>query len=355
MKLFLTISTFSFLMLTSVFCSAQVTLDANGPGNTYAEITQVLAPGHNPIEVPDCGHSSFGEHIDEVFDSTLNKYVFRFIMHVTPDNDRCQTFDRQRNEIKSYSQSPDNLLAVEGEQVVYRWKFKLDSAFQPSGSFTHLHQLKAVGGSEASMPQITFTARKASPDRLELRYAKTTSQTTLLQVPIAPMLGIWVQAEQIVVFGENGKYEMRLTNAETGEELMAYKNEDIRMWKTNADFIRPKWGIYRSLNDQTNLRDEEVLFADFSIEETVSASIASENVRGISVYPNPGPGVIQLAYQDVITDMQVTVYDLEGREVHSVRGNSLTEINLKDLPAGSYFMRIEEEGILIFSQKIIIQ
>lgn len=355
MRFYLPLLGLPFLIFSHAVCSAQVTLDANGPGNTYAEITQVLAPGHNPIEVPDCGHNSFGEHIDEVFDSTLNKYVFRFIMHVTPDNDRCQTFDRQRNEIKSYDQSPDNLLAVEGEQVIYRWKFKLDSAFQPSGSFTHLHQLKAVGGSEASMPQITFTARKSSPDRLELRYAKTTSQTTLLQVPIAPMLGVWVQAEQIVVFGENGKYEMRLTNAETGEELMAYKNEDIRMWKTNAAFIRPKWGIYRSLNDATNLRDEEVLFADFSIEETVSSSIASENIRSISVYPNPGPGLIQLAYQDIITDMQVTVYDLQGREVHSVRGNSLTEINLEDLPEGSYFMKIEEEGNLIFSKKIIIQ
>lgn len=355
MKPFISLLALPFLMLSSVICSAQVTLDANGPGNTYSEITQVLAPGHNPIEVPDCGHSAFGEHIDEVFDSTLNKYVFRFIMHVSPDNDRCQTFDRQRNEIKSYDKSPDNLLAVEDERVIYRWKFKLDAGFQPSGSFTHLHQLKAVGGSEASMPQITFTARKSSPDRLELRYAETTSQITLLQVPIAPMLGVWVQAEQIVVYGENGKYEMRLTNAETGEELMAYKNENIRMWKTNATFIRPKWGIYRSLNDESNLRDEEVLFADFSVEETLNSSISSENFRSISVYPNPGPGLIQLAYQDIITEMQVSVYDLEGREVHSVRGNSLTEINLESLPEGSYFMKIEEEGNLIFSKKIIIQ
>lgn len=355
MKSFISVLALFSLMLLSVYCTAQVTLDANGPGNTYSEITQVLAPGHNPIEVPDCGHNSFGEHIDEVFDSTLNKYVFRFIMHVTPDNDRCQTFDRQRNEIKSYDKSPDNLLAVEGEQVIYRWKFKLDSAFQPSGSFTHLHQLKAVGGSESSMPQITFTARKSSPDRLELRYAKTTSQTTLLQEPIAPMLGIWVQAEEIVVFGENGKYEMRLINAETGDELMAYKNENIRMWKTNANFIRPKWGIYRSLNDASNLRDEEVLFADFSIEETVNSSTFSENIRNISVYPNPGSGLLQLDFQQNVKEMDVRVYDLGGRVVYSIAGRSLTEINLKELPTGSYVMKIEEEGTPIFSKKIVIQ
>lgn len=355
MKLSISLLGLLSLMLSPILCTGQVTLEANGPGNTYAEITQVLAPGNNPIEVPDCGHAAFGEHIDEIFDSTLNKYVFRFIMHVSPDNDRCQTFDRQRNEIKSYAPSPDNLLAVEGERVIYRWKFKLDSAFQPSGSFTHLHQLKAVGGSEASMPQITFTARKSSPNRLELRYAKTTSQTTLLQEPIAPMLGIWVQAEEIVVFGENGSYEMRLTNAETGDELMAYKDENIRMWKTGAQFIRPKWGIYRSLNDASNLRDEEVLFADFSVEETLSSSITSENIRNISVYPNPGSGMLQLDFQENIIDMNVSVYDLNGREIYSVNGNSLTEINLRNLPQGSYFMKIEEQGKVVFSQKIIIQ
>ena len=47
--------------------NSQVTLDADGPGGTYALITSVLAPNQNPIEVPDCDHTGFGDHIDEVF------------------------------------------------------------------------------------------------------------------------------------------------------------------------------------------------------------------------------------------------------------------------------------------------
>jgi len=49
--------------------------------------------------------------------------------------------------------------------------------------------------------------------------------------------------------------------------LFSYSNSNIRTWKTDADFLRPKWGIYRSLKDADNLRDEAVLFADFSIKE----------------------------------------------------------------------------------------
>ncbi len=82
-------------------------------------INAVFAPNHNVVEVPDCNHESFGRHIDEIFDTDLNKPVFRFFIHTENDNDRCKTFDRQRNEIKAYDKSPDNLKAKESENVIY--------------------------------------------------------------------------------------------------------------------------------------------------------------------------------------------------------------------------------------------
>ena len=94
---------------------SQDVIVANGPGNTYEELTAFLAPGHDPIEVPDCNHASFGNHIDEVYDTSIGGYAYRFI-HVTPDNDRCidEIDDRQRNEIKTYHPSPSNLKGTQG-------------------------------------------------------------------------------------------------------------------------------------------------------------------------------------------------------------------------------------------------
>ena len=191
----------TLLLLLISIGHAQVTLDANGSGNTYNLITSVLAPGHNPIEVPDCNHTSFGDHIDEVFDNDLGIHVFRFFIHVSPDNDRCINFDRQRNEIKSYDKSPDNLLGINGETVVYSWKFKIPAGFQVSPNFTHLHQLKSVGGSLASMPMYTLTARKGNPDRLELRYAETDTQVTLTQTPLEPFRDTWVEVNERISYG----------------------------------------------------------------------------------------------------------------------------------------------------------
>ena len=129
--------------------------------------------------MPDCPHTDFGKHIDEIFDTELVATVFRFVAHTTPDNDRCINFDRQRKEIKTYNSSPDNLKAIEGETVEYKWKFKLDIDFQASTSFTHLHLIKSVNGPYALIPLITLTARKANPDRMESRYSTIDCQSTI--------------------------------------------------------------------------------------------------------------------------------------------------------------------------------
>ncbi|MEL7533935.1 MAG: heparin lyase I family protein [Bacteroidota bacterium] len=352
---------FSLFLLLSLpsLLSAQTLLEADGPGDTYELINSILAPGYNVIEVPDCGHTNFGRHIEEVFDADLNKNVFLFHMHRDEDDDRCQRFDRQRNEIKAYDKSPDSLLGVVGEEVEYRWKFKLDSTFQPSGSFSHLHQLKAVGGSESSMPLITLTARKSSPDRLELRYAKTTSQVTNHQEPLAPMLGKWIEAVEKVTYGEigTGEYEILLTDMTNGDTLFFYTNPSIRMWKTNADFIRPKWGLYRSLNDSTNLKDEQVWFADIGIEEIsdISASIDIPLTNAsLLVYPNPAEEHFLLADEILHTYEYLFLYDARGKLVISQKIES-NRVSIAHLDSGLYFLGFMKDGLQTSKIKIVKQ
>src|SRR6267154_872768 len=142
---------------------SQVTLNADGPGNTYELIDSVLGGGAE--EVPDCSHPDFGRHIAEAWDNVLGRYVFVFYIHVTPDNDRCVNFDRQRNEIKTYGPSPAYLKGMYGDFCSYRWKFKLDAGFQPSPNFTHIHQIKAGDGTDSDSPIITITPRSATPER----------------------------------------------------------------------------------------------------------------------------------------------------------------------------------------------
>lgn len=341
------------------FSFAQTTLEADGPGDTYELINSVMAPGYDVVEVPDCNHGTFGRHIEEIFDASLNKHVFRFHIHTTPDNDRCRTFDRQRNEIKAYDKSPDNLLAVRRERVRYTWKFKLDQNFQSSSSFTHLHQLKAVGGSQDAMPLITLTTRKGTPDRLELRYAEALSQRTLTQTDLAPLLGHWLQATETVLFDEVGlgKYEVHITKIDGGDTLFSYVNNAIRTWKTNADFIRPKWGIYRSLNNASSLRDEEVLFADFGVEEldaTVSIEAPAFQYEDIHIFPNPVSHSCNLSdYANKNFDA-IRIYDSQGRLVLSQAIDS-QNIPVSQLGQGVYVVELSARGVVAKPIKVLIR
>lgn len=248
--------------------TAQAVLNANGPGNTYELINSVFAPGYDVVENPECVHPEFGRHIAEVFDTDLNQFVFEFYSHVTPDNDRCISFDRQRTEIKTYDQSPDSLIGTLGETVTYQWRFKIPAGFKPSSSFTHIHQVKAVGGDD-DQPIFTLTPRKGTPNKLEFIYvlSGTSGSVKPAIVNLSLFEGVWVEVVEQIKVGAVGSYSISINRVSDGALLLSYSNPNIITIRPDNSFIRPKWGIYRSLNVPADLRDESIRFSDLSIQE----------------------------------------------------------------------------------------
>jgi len=246
------------------------TLSANGTTETYQLINSVFGGTGDVIEAPDCSHTSFGKHITQVFDNDLKRYVFAFHIHVTPDNDRCEDSDRQRNEIKTYDKSSENLKASKGEKVLYRWKFKLDAGFKPSSDFTHIHQLKPIDG-DNTLPIITLTPRyKASGDVLQVIHTgetDATSQKYIATVPLSDFRGQWVEVIERATFAVDGKYEIQINRISDGKVLLKQAFNNIEMWRKNSTTCRPKWGIYRRTLQPEMLRDETLWFNDFNITE----------------------------------------------------------------------------------------
>jgi len=254
-----------FILAPFAVQSQPVTLNADGPGNTYELINSVLAPGYNVVEHPECtgGHPSFDRHIVEVWDAELNANVFEFYSHVAEDNDRCINFDRQRVEIKTYDQSPANLIGTLGETITYKWRFRLAAGFKPSASFTHIHQIKPVNGDDAN-PLITLTPRKGTTNKMELIHNNVTKVAI---VDLSLFTGVWVEATEVIKVGANGTYSMVIKRVSDDVTILSYSNSNIMTIRPDNDFIRPKWGIYRSLNNLGDLRDDSIRFNAFSIEE----------------------------------------------------------------------------------------
>ena len=336
---------FSILLINSTVTFSQVILNANGPGTTYERITNAIAPGKGvrAVEAPDLYHPwASGRHIAEVFDTELNKYVFEFYSHALLDNEPVDPTltDRQRVEIKTYAASPDNLKGTLSENIIYKWRFKVPIGFQPSANFTHLHQIKAVDGDDSS-PIFTLTPRLGTPNKLELIYvANATSGTDKVSiVNLLPFEGNWIDAEETINVGSSGSYSITLKKHSDGTVLMSYSNPNIATIRPDNTFIRPKWGIYRSLNDIGNLRDEAVRFSDFSIEEVASLNINTiSNNEELTTFPIPIIDTLELS--DVILNKfdGLKLYDFTGKLVLEKYDLS-NQIDVSHLKTGLYFVR----------------
>jgi len=271
------------LAMTTFITNAQVTLNADGPDGlgTYELITKALAPGttNAAVEAPDAIHPRFGRHITEVYDDDLKKYVFEFYLHVTntpPDNEPVKgKTDRQRVEIKSFEPSPDNLKGTIGETVQYKWRFKIPAGFQPTKDFTHIHQIKAVDG-DAGNPLFTLTLRKITngSNQLELIYVKdeATKMIKYQTVDMSVFEGTWVEATETIKVGLKGTYAITIKKVSDRTTLLNYSNSNIQTIRADNSFIRPKWGMYRSLKDIANMKDETMRFSDFSIQQLTTSS-----------------------------------------------------------------------------------
>ncbi|WP_261835583.1 hypothetical protein [Vibrio ishigakensis] len=263
--------------------------------DTYDLIESVFGKGS--IEAPDLysnNDPNGGSHIIQGYDDLVGNY-FKFIIHFD-DGDRDKgRDDRQRNEIKVYDKSDDKLKGFLGKTFEYSWKFKVGDDLKVTKHFTHLFQLKPVKGKDAadninvSSPLLTITANvRSNKSGLEVRHThyadKTTGKTennTLAHTAYMDdvswsndIQGQWLEAFVRVDYSETGSLYMSITPLGASKPMIEINESNLELWRSGLDggednFVRPKWGIYRSLNaeDELNQDQDEVYFADFKIRE----------------------------------------------------------------------------------------
>ena len=72
---------------------------------------------------------------------------------------------------------------------------------------------------------------------------------------------------EVIKIGIQGSYSIAIKRTKDGKELLSYSNPNMMTIRANNNFIRPKWGIYRSLKKPEDLRDETLWFAIFLFQK----------------------------------------------------------------------------------------
>lgn len=266
-----------------------VTLDSDGTNtglSAYTLIENAFADGS--IEAPDfysTNHTDV-EHIVEDEDATVGPH-FVFLAHRDLDHDKGNDpSDRQRNEIKTYDNSDENLKGYLNDTFQYSWKFKVTSDMELSSRFSHFFQIKAKNYSEDNtngndnQPIFTLSGaeKSSSGNELQVRYnsgydinGDSTSDVYLYTGDWSLITDEWLEVFVQITYAEEGKFKLTLTRMSDNSTIIDLDEQNIDTWRgfEAADFVRPKWGIYRSILETESLREDEeqVRFANFVVSK----------------------------------------------------------------------------------------
>jgi hypothetical protein len=140
-----------------------------------------------------------------------------------------------------------------------------------------------------------------------------------------------------------GQYSLVITRLSDNATLLSYSNNDIDMWRVGTTVIRPKWGIYRSLDNAQQLRDEQPRFNNFCMakapddcpsDTTLPDFLLTSTVVTSTVTPG-GTGSYNLAVAPLNGFTENVGLGLTGSNVVPGSTSVPAATNLTGLPAGA--------------------
>ncbi len=272
-------------------------------------VAQVQAVfGKYSIETPESfqgNHAGF-EHLKIEEDHQMGP-CFAFYLHRDKDGDRDRVWprgkERQRNEIKGYQGSPQTLKSSRGEVTRYHWFLKIDKSFAVTKNFCHFFQLKPVGGKHASDPVVTLSgAVYRGKPQLELRWWTENGTQRMHIADWRDCRGKWLECECVLVAESKGRLRFSIRSQDQSIRF-ARDLPGFPAWKSGFDFIRPKWGIYRSLADKDDIPNEQdsVRMANLSIAKLVAFPVQKSPTRQHLVNAGkPAAGKKKESYSSVV-------------------------------------------------------
>lgn len=144
---------------------------------------------------------------------------------------------------------------------------------------------------------------------------------------------------------------------------------ELGVWySSNFDSATPTWS--QSYNGMSNvkvmdldLRNDNTVFAAtygrgiFSGLFTATTLSTEDNAlsKGIKIYPNPSNGILNIAVANYTGDLNIEIFDINGRKVLSNKGDFTSEkaMNLSGLQSGVYIVKLQGDN-LTHSEKIIL-
>ena len=189
-------------------------------------------------------HTSFGAHI-----RAESAGYFQWYMHMV-DRDGS---DRQRHEVKGIRQNGTDVHQLQGQTWLFTYEMYIPSSLTGGDRFTHIYQQKMVTDAGSSGgPLITL-----SPAGGNTILPRVISGFSSLPLSQYWNKWIYIEFEHKFDFGSNGGYARYLARDIATGQTLTNQTRTGNMFANEGTCcrrVRPKWGIYRSL-ESSGLQD----------------------------------------------------------------------------------------------------
>ena len=139
-------------------------------------------------------------------------------------------------------------------------------------------------------------------------------------------------------------------------------NPIIKVWdkSQNKEFILNNYEFENNYEDAYNRKIFPSEDGQYSLLKFSTTGISDKSkINDISIYPNPSEGIFNISLKGVSGKVQVKVFDVHANnyqffEMEGIETFATKQLDLKELPAGVYFIRLSSKD---FNQvkKIVIQ
>jgi len=180
------------------------------------------------------------------------------------DRDTTGGGDRQRTESKGMVQGGTALKMHDGETWTISYEMFMPSSLHGTSKFTHIFQTKTPvdnGG-----PYVTLDlGRSGGKEVLRARAYANSGSPDIASTDLSPLRNKWITIEWTFTIGSAGKAAFTARGGTGSGAPVAVQGSmsNVRI-PDQGDYVRPKWGIYRSVESaSSDILDTYLLFRNY--------------------------------------------------------------------------------------------
>jgi hypothetical protein len=168
------------------------------------------------------------------------------------DRDSTGGGDRQRTESKGMVDDGSVLKMHDNETWTISYEMFMPTTLHGTSKFSHIFQLKTPATNGG--PWVTLDlGRNGSTERLRARAYSTSGAPDIAATDLAPLRNKWITVEWTFKIGSKGtaRFVARNGTGSSAPVVVDHSLSNVNI-PAQGDYVRPKWGIYRSVESASS-------------------------------------------------------------------------------------------------------